>query len=704
MASSRKRARANLISAEVALGTIFNSETSAEGMDNGEESDFDQQLENDCEKLSGEDEYGEDEYGEDEVSEEADTSSDEEYEYGEDKYGEDEVSEEADTSSDEEDEYGEDEYGEDEVSEEAYTSSDNPVASGAHVPGHIHSTAASPNVSPPQSHGVSSSCRGDRSRTDPKVVPFKSYDDLDVGNPISPFTPLRPVGVHFGHLLEGTMTKAVEFFHLFFTMDMINNIASHTNSYALEHIFSGSDQSCKKPDDIWQKTTADEIKRLIALLVYMGLVKVHGDVDKYWSTKSLYNGLWAKGILSRKRFKGLMALLHIIDPATENKADKLCEVQSFIRNFKSQCLSLYQPRQQLAVDERMIQSILRSDIHRFIMNKPNKFGIKVWVLLDRSNGYTLDFDVYLGKTAGQTASEKGLGYDVVWKLARQFFDQGYHLFVDKFYTSFALFKDLFAQGVFATGTVRKTRQDFPASLKKSKEWSKGRERGSMRWERDPPCLALQWIDNKVVSVLTTIDNANEYSQVNRKTKNAGVWGTKVIQQPKVISSCNKYVNIVDHSDQILATHNVLNKCMRWWKTLFFHLIDIAVLNAFILFKENQKKSPNEEALRRPACYSLGDFREEIVRQLCGFPEYDVPPASASVESALPPPPPPLGEFETVHIPVFTEVKKRCVVCYQREKKDSEVYSFCNAPQCKGKYMHVTSKDCFKIFHSKEYHS
>ena len=31
----------------------------------------------------------------------------------------------------------------------------------------------------------------------------------------------------------------------------------------------------------------------------------------------------------------------------------------------------------------------------------------------------------------------------------------------------------------------------------------------MRWERDPPCLALQWVDNKVVSLLTTIDNAND---------------------------------------------------------------------------------------------------------------------------------------------------------------------------------------------------
>ena len=131
----------------------------------------------------------------------------------------------------------------------------------------------------------------------------------------------------------------------------------------------------------------------------------------------------------------------------------------------------------------------------------------------------------------------------------------------------------------------------------------------MRWVRDAPCLALQWIDNKVVSLLTTIDNANDRIQVNRKSKTAGQWSTKVVYQPKAISNYNKYMNAVDRSDQILATNNVLRKCMCWWKTLFFHLIDIAVVNSFILFKEHQANNPDDEALSRPKDYALSSFRE-----------------------------------------------------------------------------------------------
>ena len=52
------------------------------------------------------------------------------------------------------------------------------------------------------------------------------------------------------------------------------------------------------------------------------------------------------------------------------------------------------------------------------------------------------------------------------KLMNPFFNQGYHLYVDNFYTSVTLFKDLFADGVGATGTIVERRR-FSG---KSQEW------------------------------------------------------------------------------------------------------------------------------------------------------------------------------------------------------------------------------------------
>ena len=45
---------------------------------------------------------------------------------------------------------------------------------------------------------------------------------------------------------------------------------------------------------------------------------------------------------------------------------------------------------------------------------------------------------------------------------------------------------------------------------------------------------------------------------------------------------------------------------------------MAVVNDFILFKVHQAQFPDDDALISPSNYSLGDFQEEIVGQLCAF--------------------------------------------------------------------------------------
>ena len=62
----------------------------------------------------------------------------------------------------------------------------------------------------------------------------------------------------------------------------------------------------------WKEVTPNELKRLHALIICFGLVKVNQFHD-YWSTKSLYRGLWTRNMLTRDRFKAIMTMLHIAD-------------------------------------------------------------------------------------------------------------------------------------------------------------------------------------------------------------------------------------------------------------------------------------------------------------------------------------------------------------------------------------------------------
>ena len=155
------------------------------------------------------------------------------------------------------------------------------------------------------------------------------------------------------------------------------------------------------------------------------------------------------------------------------------------------------------------------------------------------------------------------------------------------------------------------------------------------------------------------------------------------------------MNGMDRSDQILGKNSCLRKFMRWWKVLSFHIVDIAFANSFVLFQLHCKLL-NVEELKRPKKYSPASFREELIRQLADLPEYGTPPVYQ-------PPRREPGNFNTSHIPQFSEAKRNCVVCYKQTKKGLKVVTFCSAPQC-NVFLHVTKdRNCFELWHMNSFH-
>ena len=165
-----------------------------------------------------------------------------------------------------------------------------------------------------------------------------------------------------------------------------------------------------------------------------------------------------------------------------------------------QSRELYQPYQNVAVDERMIKSKHRSGIRQFIPNKPTRFGIKVWCLCCAVTGYMYASAVYIGNN--ETKSGNPFGYDVVIKLCSFISQQGYHVYFDNFFTSLPLISALLAMGIVACGTFLDNRRGFLPEFK-DKSWFKAAARGSMRWLRVDGILHMQWKDNKVCLIVVS---------------------------------------------------------------------------------------------------------------------------------------------------------------------------------------------------------
>ena len=63
---------------------------------------------------------------------------------------------------------------------------------------------------------------------------------------------------------------------------------------------------------------------------------------------------------------------------------------------------------------------------------------------------------------------------------------------------------------------------------------------------------------------------------------------------------------VDKSDQLIHYYNVLRQTRKYWKTLFFHFIDVACVNAYIMHKELEKKPLSHYKFREKLARSLSN--------------------------------------------------------------------------------------------------
>ncbi|MGH0137359.1 UNVERIFIED_CONTAM: hypothetical protein FKN15_066792 [Acipenser sinensis] len=94
--------------------------------------------------------------------------------------------------------------------------------------------------------------------------------------------------------------------------------------------------------------------------------------------------------------------------------------------------------------------------------KHHRFGIKLWVLADSTDGYVYKLKVYTGASNDTEKSEFGQPYDVVMSLMDGLLDKGHTLITDNFYTSVPLTSVFtYQHKTQLVGTLRGNRKYLP---------------------------------------------------------------------------------------------------------------------------------------------------------------------------------------------------------------------------------------------------
>ena len=323
------------------------------------------------------------------------------------------------------------------------------------------------------------------------------------------------------------------------------------------------------------------------MLLTMGIHKLP-EVSDYWSKNPLLGVPSISQCMPILRFKSLLRCLHLNDNTKaarrgEDGYDKLHKIRPLLDTVRHNSLSMYRPHQQNSIDEAMVLFKGRIGFKQYMPNKPVKRGYKVWMRADATNGYCCDFDIYMGALDGSV--EHGLGAAVVKRMVQPLYGKGYHVFYDNFFSSVKLAQDLLQDKVYTIGTTRINRKNWPNCLKAIKELQKTMSRGDSKsmvvQEGKVECLV--WKDNRCVPFVNTISTPGQEETVQRRAKDGSRQSVKC---PTSVKLYNQFMGGVDTSDARRKSYSCSRRSKRWWMRLFYFLVDISVVNSYIIAQES----------------------------------------------------------------------------------------------------------------------
>lgn len=215
---------------------------------------------------------------------------------------------------------------------------------------------------------------------------------------------------------------------------------------------------------------------------------------------------------------------------------------------------------------------------QYIPLKRARFGIKLYLLCESKSGYLFSFIIHTGKYTIIDVKYKDMPVtsQIFVSLLEPLWNQGYCLTTDNYYTSPQLAHFLVKNATDTYGTVRRNRKDIPQFIQ-----TKKLKKGEMVAAQRGKVMVMKWQDKRDICLLSTVHNA-EKAATSKADKDGNV-----ISKPKLVIYYNDTMGGVDRLDQHLHDYPIIRKRgKKYYKKIFFHLLDISIWNAHVLYKKN----------------------------------------------------------------------------------------------------------------------
>lgn len=443
-------------------------------------------------------------------------------------------------------------------------------------------------------------------------------------------------------------TKLSAFF-LIFDMTMINLMLKFTN------INAASDGVV---------FTKEDMLGFIGVLFCRGLFCPNAPVAKMWS--SLHGVKIISEFMSRNNFEKIKKYLRFDDKATREQrkqTDKFCAVRSLWDKFLENSKACYTPHQHLTIDEQLMPSKNRCEFIQYNPNKPDKFGILTWLMVEVKSKYIVNGNPYLGKDSSRPA-DKLLGEYVVESLIDEYKNNGYCITADNFFTSLRLVRNLIKIKTTYIGTVKKNKPELPSIIK-----SKGPLYSSNFYEEEKGVTLTIYQGRKDKNVALLSSFHEKIAVIQDK-----------VNLPNIIDDYNKTKVGVDIVDNMTRICSVRCKTRRWPLQYFFNILNMSGINSYILYK----KCNNYPNLTRR------NFLTGLVEKLFVMlnPNQTLIPVRATPTTPVTPKSTNKRSLSSSILSTPLSSKKansdsrvKCQIRFCKENKTNITCNFCNRPTC-----------------------
>jgi len=156
-----------------------------------------------------------------------------------------------------------------------------------------------------------------------------------------------------------------------------------------------------------------------------------------------------------------------------------------------------------------------------------------------------------------------------------------------------------------------------------------------------------WKDKRDVGLLTNIHHPPREDNYCDEHGNA--------IKPTIVADYNRHMGHVDNTDRMANNYTASRRTWKWTKKLFFHLLDLAIVNSYILLSSCGGKK-----------ISHRDFRLTLIREILARSGYEPRPSMpvgrpAQTFTNI-------GRLDTrhnKHWPARNPTQRRCRVCSAR---------------------------------------